>query len=100
MTPGDLFPGEDGSIILRPSLFETLTTKNAGIVFGFYDKPTLFPVQQNESKERHRNQSILVGTSIIAAKVGVDPGPELQNLSDQVISTFRLQKMSQTGMVI
>ena len=40
----------------------------------------------------------MVGTSIVAAKVGVDL--EFRNLKEPVISTFLLQNKSQTGMVI
>lgn len=84
-------------------LFESLT-KNAtktGVLFGYYSRSTLFPIrkkEKTESKEHRGKQTVMVGTGIVAAKVGVNL--QFQNLKKPVISTFRLQNKPQTGMVI
>ena len=95
MVPGQLSPKQDAAIGLPPSLFEHIDThinNYTGLVFGIYDRPTLFPVrgQNNSQKGKKRTE---VGSSIISALVGVDL--ELQNLTQPVISTFRLQNKSE-----
>ena len=94
MMPGQLSPEQDAAIGLPPSLFKHIDTRinnNIGLVFGLYDRPTLFPVGgQNNSQIGKRTE---VGSSIISALVGVDL--EFQNLAQPVTSTFRLQNKSE-----
>ena len=98
MVPGQLSSKQDAAIGLPPSLFEhidTHITNNTGLVFGLYDKPTLFPFS-GQTDNSPKGKKTEVSSSVISALVGVDL--VFQNLQDPVISTFRLKNKSEMVM--
>ena len=99
MIPGKLSPDQEVSTSLPGSLFRRITDRlDIGIVFGFQNETTLFPVGNSstsaDSKTTEGRQT-QVGSAIVSATVGINL--EFQNLEEPVIHTFQLRDIP--GMV-
>ena len=69
------------SILLPPSLFNTIDVPQAGIFFSFYETPVLFPLAEVS------NSTNVTVSSVVSATVA---GANIQNLADPVIIVLKL----------
>ena len=91
VTPGELLPEQEASIILPDSLFERImNTPVVGMTFGIYSETVLFPVGKGSAESKSiEGRKTRVGSLIASATVGVNQ--RFQNLQDPVLNTFQLQ---------
>ena len=97
MTPSQLSPQQNVSIILPPSLFTRLSDEHdaVGLVFGVYKTATLFPVV-GETADGNRSTVKAIGSNIVLANVGAGSDIiDFQNLDDPVTITLRIQTSSE-----
>ena len=70
------------SIVLPPSLFMNLTTRDIGVFFTHYATPVFFPLAEGTRPD------IVIGTSVIGASVA---NVTVRNLENNVTVVFQLQ---------
>ena len=91
--PGELSPDQEASTSLPGSLFGHITGRlDIGIVFGFQNETTLFPVGNSSTSadsKTMKGRQTQVGSAIISATVGINL--EFQNLKEPIIHTFQLR---------